>query len=106
MYIIGVSKIDKQGRVLITGLFGKKEVKRVLAVVDVGYESILLLPLEDDQEIEFGIPLTIDEKNRLIIPKWMRAEIPGITELSLMIDNDKHYLSPKTGSILSSSDDS
>ena len=98
MYIIGVTKIDKQGRVLISGLFGEEKISKVIVAVDVESESIILLPA--DKGSNFGIPINVDDKNRIFLPKWIRDELESVEELTLVVDGDNHYLMPKTGSVL------
>ena len=99
MYIVGTTKISSQGRIVLTSLFGEKKVKKILPVLDPENEAILLLPIEDDKEVTYGIPSNVDDKNRFIIPRWIRSEF-GTGEAILLVDDDKHYIAPKTGHLL------
>ena len=98
MYIIGKSTVDKQGRVVISGLF-KEPVQQVVIVTDPETEMILLLPVSEGDP-SFGVPLNVDSKNRIFLPKWIKQELGDHKDLLLIVDNDKHYLSPKTGYII------
>lgn len=77
----------------------RKKVKKILPVLDPENKAILLLPIEDDKEVTYGTPSNIDDKNRFIIPRWIRGEF-GTGEAILLVDGDKHYIAPKTGHLL------
>ena len=98
LYIVGAADILSGGRIKITGLF-RKHVDQVCLVIDVETEMILVLPTQDNVH-NFGAVQTIDDKNRLTIPKWMLQELKNCTRLLFVVDGDNHYLSPKTGPIL------
>lgn len=104
LYIVGAADITSQGRIVITGLF-KEHIDQVCLVVDVAAEMILVIPIQDDNPNDFGFIQPVDEKNRLIIPKWIIKELGNCGKLFFVIDGDKHYLSPKTGPILPTEDD-
>ena len=99
MYISGKTKVDSQGRVNLNGLFrSDKMPKQVVLVVDVEKEMILVM--DEDKAPDFGVVQKIDKKSRLIIPEWIREEVGNAKEFFLVIDEDKKYISPKTGDIL------
>ncbi len=98
MYIIGKVKADCQGRINVSNLFKGQTPKQVVLVVDVEQEQILIL--NTDEKCDFGAIQTIDEKNRLILPKWILEEVGNYREFFLVVENGKKYISPKTGDIL------
>ncbi len=100
MYIISVNDVDKSGRVNVSGLFGAEKVENVILAVDVGTEQIEVIPA--DKNPAFGIPQKIDDKNRLVLPKWLCKELGDCARICLVVDGDRRFLSPKTGSIIPS----
>ena len=102
MYIYGKTRMDKSGRILLTDFFSPEEPpKSIVLAVDVGLQQIFVN--KDDRRSEFGASIPLDEKNRAIIPRWLRQELkPHLNEgreLFFIIEGDKRYLSPKSGSI-------
>lgn len=100
MYIIGINDVDKNGRVNVSGLFGAEKVENVILAVDVGTEQVEVILAEKNPG--FGIPQKIDDKNRLVLPKWIRKELGNCAEVCLVVHDDRRFLSPKTGSIIPS----
>ena len=105
MYIVGTTEIDRQGRINISGLFGSRKVRKVVVAIDPGEEAILLKPIPEGSEeadIDSGVPSKIDDKNRIIVPKWVRDELGTTTKFSLVYNNGDYYIFPKTGSLIPS----
>lgn len=100
MYIISVNNLDKAGRVNVNGLFGAEKVENVVLAVDVGIEQIEVVPVSADEKPAFGVIQKIDEKNRLVLPLWIRNELQGCKKICLVAEDDRRFLSPKTGSII------
>lgn len=103
MYIYGKTAIDKNGRILLSDFFSSEELpKKVALAVDVKLRQIVVL--ESNKRPEFGASIPLDEKNRIIIPKWLREELePSLNEkkeLFFVYDEGKRYLSPKSDNIL------
>ncbi len=98
MYIIGINDVDKNGRVNVSGLFGAEKVENVILAVDVGTEQVEVILAEKNPG--FGIPQKIDDKNRLVLPKWLCRELGDSARICLVVDGDRRFLSPKTGSII------
>ena len=93
MYIIGSTKVDKYGRVLLSGLIDHKETPKVIAVIDTAYSdlkfgiAIALFPSDEDDD--FGLPITVDDKNRVVLPRWIRDELGSKTQkVYLAVDKD------------------
>ncbi len=107
MHIIAINGVDKSGRVNVNGLFGAKKVETVVLAVDVETEMIEVIPIDEEltelssgTPLPFGIPQKIDDKNRLVLPMWLRDELAGCKNLCLIVDGDRRFLSPRTGSII------
>lgn len=98
MYIIAINDVDKSGRVNVNGLFGAKKVENVVLAVDVDTEQIEVIPV--DGEPAFGVVQKIDDKNRLILPTWVRNELGDSRKLCLVIHDERRFLSPRTGSVI------
>ena len=101
MYICcGKGVVDKQGRINISGLFDGNP-KQIVPVVDINSEMVQLIPVDNyDNKLNFGIPVNVDDKNRIVLPKWIRDELEEAIELLFIIDGEKRLLSPRTGSII------
>ena len=101
MICVGIGKIDQQGRILIGDLFrgGADTPKNVQLVIDIDREMIEIIP-EDDAERKYGKPSILDEKGRVVIPKWIREELDERNEFLFIIDDNRLFLSPKTGKII------
>ncbi|MBR0480135.1 hypothetical protein IJJ49_02660 [Candidatus Saccharibacteria bacterium] len=97
--IVGKSKVDSQGRVNLAGLFYPEFPKEVVVSIDSEMEMIEITPATED-EPKFGTRLQIDDKKRLVIPKWIREEFSEKAELLLIQADQKKYLSVKTGNLL------
>ena len=97
MYVLGESHIDRQGRVIIAEFFGNQKPREVVLAVNVDKEMIVVIPAS--KAPDFGTKTPVDDKNRIIIPKWMRSQL-GVNEVYLIYDDGAHYISPKTGDLL------
>ena len=97
MYVLGESRIDSQGRTIIAELFGNQKPSEVVLAIDIDKEMIAIIPVS--KAPDFGTKTPVDDKNRIVIPKWMRSQL-GVNEVYLVYDNGTHYLSPKTGNLL------
>ena len=103
MHIIGKTTVDEQGRVSISAFNSPVKMSNIVIAVEVGAEMIVLL---DDKPEVAGVRQKVDKKGRVILPKWLREELGkkdgenDELELFLIVDGDKKYLSPKTGSII------
>ena len=88
MYITGSSHIDSQRRTKLTGLF-KELPERVTLTLDLNDRSIVqVFPGEK----YFGESLKIDDKGRLIIPKWIFEFFPSTNKVLFLSDGKNHYL--------------
>ena len=103
MYIYGKTRIDKSGRILLSDFFSPEETpKEVVMVVDTETEQITVYKI--DERPEAGPAISLDGKNRLFLPKWLREELePYLNEgreLFFVYHEGKRYLSAKSGRIL------
>ncbi len=88
MYITGSSHIDSQHRTKLTGLFKELPGKVTLALSLNDHSIVQVFPGEKD----FGKSLKIDNKGRLIIPKWIFEFFPSTNQVLLLSDGKNHYL--------------
>ena len=103
LMIIGKTKMDSQGRVNLSGMWHEKMPEEVILVVNPEWEMIEIL--DDLEGRDYCDRFNVDVKGRLCIPKWIRDELDGQTDLFLIIDKDAEgvmhrLISPKTGKIL------
>ena len=96
MRCVGIEESDRQGRILISNLFDNTP-NSVQIVIDIDREMIEIIP--KDTAGEYGKLSQVDEKGRIIIPKWIRDELDGKNKFLLIIDDNRLFLSPKTGKI-------
>lgn len=83
-----IRKIDSQGRVTIPGVLielAHLNTKRTIALVAVGKDMISIMEYEDIKEEPILYKTTMDSKNRIIIPKYLRD---GIKEVEIFLYKD------------------
>ena len=99
MYIVNKVKADNDGRIVITGLFGYGKVpKKVVLVVDGEKGQIIVMTPEEAPD--FGIVSNVENKNRVVLPRWMLEETATRDFLLIIDDDGKKYISPKNGNVL------
>ena len=100
MIIVDLVEMDIQGRISLKNIRDHLLSKAVRIVID--YEK-KMIAIKDESELDYGTRHLIDEKKRVAIPKWLRAEIEG-KPLLVMIEEEENktnvWLSPKTDNIL------
>ena len=74
MFTTNIVRMDKQGRICISSLFDKVPYAVAILYV-IGDTKIQLI---DAEYAPIGLPssciITLDEKNRIVIPKWLRRQ--------------------------------
>ena len=80
-----IRNIDSQGRVIIPSVLievAGLNTKHIIALVAVEEDMVSIVEYEDAKEKRILHKTTLDEKNRIIIPKYLRE---GINEVEIFL---------------------
>ena len=102
-YIVSQQSLDSQGRIGVGSLYENNPAQIVVAVEA---ETKRILFLNPEQAQGWGIKQTVDNKGRIVLPKWLREELGEDARLNLVIETAENgeirrYAKLKTNSILS-----
>ena len=102
-YIVSQQSLDNQGRINIGNLYESNPAQIVVAVEA---ETKRILFFTPEQAQGWGVVQNVDNKSRIVLPKWLREELGEDARLNLVIETAENgeirrYAKLKTNSILS-----
>ena len=83
MYIIGKISLDNTGRITLTRFFGNEIPRTIGVAYDSETKEIIVEPYDVKRNL---ILRTVDEKNRVSLPPWLRTIVKD--NLYLVVDEE------------------